>query len=149
MTEEEERLKKRIVQRIPEWERAYGIPFSDNRVNLIIRHALDRQLDVEVAVEEIQAVQQAVRDFAEQFSLKNRLVLSFSDDAVDALVEIVWKEPLNPGDYLRTLLHNYSQGLNLIRQKTGKQQFLIIAEGVQSPEIYLNRLIQEAYRQEN
>ena len=149
MTEEEERLKKRIAQRIPEWERAYGIPFSDNRVSLIIRHALDRQLDVEAAVEEIQAVQQAVRDFAEQFSLKNRLALSFSDDAVDALVEIVWNEPHNPGDYLRTLLHNYSQGLNLIRQKTGKQQFLIIAEGVENPENYLNRLIQEAYRQES
>ena len=149
MTEEEERLKKRIAQRIPEWERAYGIPFSDNRVSLIIRHALDRQLDVEAAVEEIQAVQQAVRDFAEQFSMKNRLALSFSDDAVDALVEIVWNEPHNPGDYLRTLLHNYSQGLNLIRQKTGKQQFLIIAEGVQNPENYLNRLIQEAYRQES
>ena len=149
MTDEEERLKKRIAQRIPEWERAYGIPFSDDRISLIIRHALDRQLDLEAAVEEIKAVQQAVRDFAEQFSLKNRLALSFSNDAVDALVEIVWKESHDPEDYLMTLLHNYSQGLNLIRQKTGKQQFLITAEGVENPENYLNRLIQEAYRQDS
>jgi hypothetical protein len=144
---EEERLEKLVAQRIPEWESTYGIPFADDRVRLIIRHALDRQTDVEVAAEELQAIQKAVQDFAGQFSLRNDLDASFSDGAVDALAEKIWKELQDPTDYLKTALHNYGHGLNLIREKTGKRQFLIPAGGVENPEQYLNGLIQEAYRQ--
>jgi hypothetical protein len=143
---EEEHLEKLAARRIPEWESAYGIPFAEDRVRLITRHALDRQIDVEVAAEEFQAIQKAVHDFAGQFSLRNELDASFSDGAVDALAEKVWKEQQDPADYLKTALHNYDQGLKLIREKTGKRQFLIPAGGVEDPEEYLNGLIQEAYR---
>jgi hypothetical protein len=144
---EEERLEKLVARKIPEWESAYGIPFADDRVRLIIKHALDRQTDVEVAAEELQAIQKAVQDFAGQFSLRNDLDASFSDGAVDALAEKVWKEPQDPADYLKCALHNYDHGLKLIREKTGNRQFLIPAGGVENPEHYLNCLIQEAYRQ--
>jgi ATP-dependent Clp protease ATP-binding subunit ClpX len=149
MAEAEERLEKLVGQKIPEWERTYGIPFSDDRVRLIVRHAFDRQTDMEAEVEEVQAIQQAVRDFAGQFSLKNDLEVSFTDGAVDALAEKAWKELQDPADYLRTALHNYGHGLKLIREKTGKRQFLIPAGGVENPEQYLNGLIQEAYRQKS
>ena len=143
---EEERLEKLVAGKVPEWENAYGIPFADERVRLITRHALDRLIDVEAAAEEFQAVQKAVDDFAGQFSLRNDLDLSFSDGAVDALAEKVWKGPQEPGDCLNAALHNYGQGLKLIREKTGKRQFLISARAVENPEEYLNGLIQEAYR---
>ena len=148
MAEAEERLEKLVGQKIPEWEKVYGIPFSDDRVRLIIRHTLDLQTDVEVAAEELQAIQKAVRDFAGQFSLKNDLEVSFTDGAVDALAEKAWKGLQDPADYLKTALDNYGHGLNLIREKTGQRQFLIPAGGVENPEQYLNGLIQEAYRQQ-
>jgi ATP-dependent Clp protease ATP-binding subunit ClpX len=147
MAAEEERLKKLVDQRIPEWETTYGISFTDDRARLIIRHALDRQTDLEVAAEEIQATQQAVRDFAGQFSLINDIEVSFSDSAVDALAERVGNGHQEVADYLKTALRNYGHGLKLIREKTGKRQFLIPAEGVENPEQYLNCLIQETYRQ--
>jgi ATP-dependent Clp protease ATP-binding subunit ClpX len=148
MVEEEQRLEKLVGRRIPEWERDYGIPFSEERVGLIIRHALDRQIDVETAVEEVRAIHEAVRDFAGQFSLRNDLEVSFTDGAVDALAQKVWKGSREPADDLKVALYNYGHGLKLIREKTGKRRFLIPAEGVENPEQYLNRLIQEAYRQE-
>jgi len=148
MAAEEDRLEKLIGRKIPEWESTYAIPFSDDRVRLIIRHAIDRQTDVEVAAEEVQAIQQAVRDFAAQFSLRNDLEVSFADGAVDALAEKVWKEHQDPADYLKMALNQYGHGLKLIREKTGKRCFLISAGGVENPEHYLNCLIQEAYRQE-
>jgi ATP-dependent Clp protease ATP-binding subunit ClpX len=144
---EEERLAEMAALRVPEWESAYGIPFADDRVRLIIRHAIDRQTDVEVATEEFQAIQKAVQDFTDDFCLRNDLEASFSDGAVDALAEKVWKEPQDPAEYLNCALHNYGHGLRLIREKTGKRKFLIPAGGVENPEQYLNCLIQEAYRQ--
>lgn len=148
MAAEEERLEKLIGLKVCEWEGTYGIPFSDDRVRLIIRHAIDRQTDVEVAVEEVQAIQQAVRDFAAQFSLRNDLEVSFAESAVDALAEKVWKEHQDPADYLKTALHHYGHGLKLIKERTGTRRFLIPARGVENPEHYLNCLIQEVYRPE-
>ena len=146
--QEEECLEKLIVQKIPEWERTYGVPFSEERVRLITRHALDRQTDVETVVEEIQAIQEAARNFIGEFSERNDLDVSFSAAAVDALAEKAWKESLDLAGCLKAAFRNYAHGLKLIREKTGKRQFLIPAEGVENPEQYLNRLIQEAYRQE-
>ncbi|MHB8908005.1 MAG: AAA family ATPase [Syntrophales bacterium] len=148
MVEEEARLEQLIGLKRPEWEGTYGIPFSDDRIRLIIRHAIDRQTDVEVAVEEVQAIEQAVRDFATQFSLRNDLEVSFAESAVDALAEKVWKEHQDPADYLKTALHQYGHGLKLIKERTGTRRFLIPAGGVENPEQYLNCLIQEVYRQE-
>ncbi|MDD5170556.1 MAG: hypothetical protein PHN75_17195, partial [Syntrophales bacterium] len=146
MRGEEERLAGAIGQKIPEWKRSYGIDLSATRIGLIIRHALEQQTDVETAIEEIQANHQAIQEFAKQFSLRNDLDVSFTDDAVDSLTEELWREPLDPLDYLKQSLHNYDHGLKLIKEKTGKRQFIITNEGIEKPEQFLNCLIQEAYR---
>ncbi len=145
---EEEALKKLVTGRILEWESLYGLPFAEDRVRLVIRQSLERQTDVEVVAEEFQAIQKAVHDFAGRFSQKNDLDASFSDGAIDALAEKVWKEQRDPADVLTAAFHNYGQGLKLIREKTGRRQFLISAGGIEDPEQYLTALIQEAYRQE-
>ena len=41
---------------------------------------------------------------------------------------------------------NYEHGLKLIREKTGKREFLISAEGMENPDQFLNGMIQETYR---
>jgi len=144
---EEARWEKQISRRIPELESLYGIRFSQDRVRLMIRNILDRQNDLEAAAEEIQAVQQTVEAFGAQFMTRNELEISFTDDAVDCLVEKLWQDGQEPAGYLKTAFQSYDQGLKLIREKTGCRQFSINAEGVSQPEKFLNRLIQEAYRQ--
>ncbi len=146
---DEERLERLAAQRIPDWESTYKMPFADDRIRLIIRRAVDRQTDVDAAAEELHGIQKAVQEFTHEFCLKNDLEAAFSDGAVDALAEKVWSVPQDPADYLKCQLHNYGHGLKLIREKTGKRKFLIPAAAVESPEQYLNCLIQEAYRQES
>lgn len=147
LTDEEERLGKYIREKFSDLQQSYETDFSDARINLIIRHSMEQQTDVEAAIEEIQAIQQAVQDFAERFSRRNELEITFTDGAIDYLAEKIWKEPQDLADYLKSALQNYDHGLKLIKEKTGKRQFLIPAEGVENPEQFLNRLIQEAYRE--
>jgi hypothetical protein len=107
---------------------------------------LEQQTDVEITIEEMQAIQQLVQDFAKKFSARNELEISFTDGAIDYLAEKIWKEPQDLSAYLKLALQNYDHGLKLIKEKTGKRQFLIPAEGVENPGQFLNSLIQEAYR---
>ena len=146
LTEEEACLEKYIREKIQDWQQSYGTSFSDARIRLIIRHTLEQQSYVEVTIEEIQAIQRAVQDFAKQFSARNELEISFTDEAVDYLANNIWKESQDISLYLKTALQNYDHGLKLIREKTGKRHFLIPEEGVANPEQFLNGLIQEAYR---
>jgi ATP-dependent Clp protease ATP-binding subunit ClpX len=146
LSDEEKRLKKLIAQKIPDWRQHYGTHFSDERVNLIVKHTLEQQTDAEVAVAELQAIQRAVEDFAKEFSARNALDISFTDGAVYALAEKLWKESQDPSGYLKRLLQNYDHGLKLIKEKTGNRQFSIPAEGIENPEQFLNRLIQDVFR---
>jgi hypothetical protein len=109
---------------------------------------VETQSDVDGVVEEIQAIHQAAREFAEKFSLRNDLEVSFTEEAIDRLVEKVWEEGLDPADYLGSSFQNYEHGLKLIREKTGKREFSISAGGMENPEQFLNGLIQETYRRE-
>jgi ATP-dependent Clp protease ATP-binding subunit ClpX len=146
LADEEDCLKKNVCRMVPEWRKSYGIAFSDRRIALIVKHAMERQTDVEIMAEEFQAVENAAQDYVREFSARNGLDVSFSDEAIDALAENVWNEPQELDGCLRLLLQNYDHGLKLIKEKTGKDHFQIPAEGVENPEVYLNRLIQEAYR---
>jgi ATP-dependent Clp protease ATP-binding subunit ClpX len=148
LAEEEKNLEALLREKTEEWQERYGIRFSDERIQLITRRSVETQTDVDGVVEEIQAIHQAAREFAEKFSLRNDLGVSFTEEAIDRLVEKVWKEGLDPGDYLGRSFQNYEHGLKLIREKTGKREFSISAGGMENPEQFLNGLIQETYRSE-
>jgi ATP-dependent Clp protease ATP-binding subunit ClpX len=146
LAEEEKNLEASLRQRAGEWQERYGIRFSDERIQLITRRSVETQTDVDGGVEEIQAIHQTAREFAEKFSRRNDLEMSFTEEAIDRLVEKVWKEGLDPADHLGRSFQNYEHGLKLIREKTGKREFSISAEGMENPEQFLNGWIQETYR---
>ncbi len=146
MSQEEKRMEDYIHQKLPEWRKSYAMDFTAERIRLIIRHTLDKQSEVEYTLEEIQAIENVARDFAGSFSRRNELDIAFSDDAVNLLLEKAGREALDVPAYLKQSFQNYDHGLKLIREKTGKKEFIITAGGIEDPEAFLNHLIQEAYR---
>lgn len=145
---EEERLAAQIRLHIREWQTAYGLLFSEERIHLLVKHALESQIEVETVIEEIRSVQESLQNFCNEFSTRNDLRISFTDDSVDSLSRIAWQDGQDPILYLKSAWRNYAHGLKLIKEKTGRQEFIIPASGIDDPEQFLNHLIQEAYRQE-
>ena len=146
LAEEEEKLEQLLRRKSAEWQDRYGIQFSDERIRLITRQAVEKQTDAEVTVEEFRAIDQAAREFSEKFTRRDEWQMFFTEEAIDRLVEKVWKEGLDPAEYLGRSFQNYEHGLKLIGEKTGKREFSIPAEGMENPEEFLNRMIQEIYR---
>jgi ATP-dependent Clp protease ATP-binding subunit ClpX len=146
MSEEEDALKRQVQLMIPEWQKSYGIDFSDQRIMLIVKHAIERQTEAEAIAEEIQSVENTATQFVREFSARNELDVTLTEDAIDFLTEKMWNEPQDLSGYLKFLMQNYDHGLKLVKEKSGREHFLIPVEGVENPEQYLNRLIQEAYR---
>jgi hypothetical protein len=145
---EERLLEGSLRKKADELQTRYGIHFSDHRIQLITRRVVVMRTDIDATVEEILTTYQAARTFEDIFASRNDVRLSFTDEAIDLLVEKIWEGDMDPVGYLKQSFQNYEHGLKLIKEKTGKAEFSIPAEGIENPEIYLNRLIREIYRSE-
>ena len=145
--EEEARcLETEIRTNVPAWQKKYNIQLPEERIRFISRHGLERLMDAEAMIDEIQRLQRIVQDYAAEFSARNDLELTFTGDAIDCLLEITWKTGQTPADFLKQSFQNYDHGFKLIKEKTGSRQFVISEAGMKNPDEYLNKLIQEAYR---
>lgn len=146
LAEELRELESSIRQKLVEFQNRNQISLSDRRIQMLTRRIADRRIDAESVLEELQAIDQAARDFEALFSRKNEVKISFTDEAIDQLVERVWKEGIDPQDFLTRSFQNFEHGLKLIKEKSGKGGFSISPEGIKNPEDYLNRLIRDTYR---
>ncbi len=146
LAEELREIESSIRQKVVEFQNRHRLSFSDRRIQLLTGRIADRRTDVETVLEEMRAIDQAARDFEALFSRKNEVKISFTDEAIDQLVERVWKEGIDPQEFLSRSFQNFEHGLKLIKEKSGKGGFSISPEGIKNPEDYLNRLIRDTYR---
>ncbi len=146
--EEEVGLEKSIRKKGEEFASRYGISFPPRRIRLITKRAVDRRADVDAIAEEVGAIHRAALDFERTFSSRNEVRIHLTEEAIDRLIERTWGEGLEPDGYLKQSFQNYEHGLKLIKEKTGKEEFLLSPESIENPENYLNRLIRETYKSE-
>lgn len=146
LAKEVEGVEKHLRQKRTELQDCFGIHFTDPRIELITRRAVEKQMEVDVVIEEVRGIHRAVADFENSFLDRNGLILRFDDEAIDRLVGKVWEEGLDPAAHLRTSFQNYEHGLKLIYERTGKKEFSVSASGIENPEYDLNRLIRETYQ---
>lgn len=146
LSEEKKGLENSLRQREAEFQNRFGIHFSDRRIQLITQRTVDRRTDVENSVEEVRVIHQAARDFESNFSKRNEVEVTFTEETVDALVRKVWEGGIDPKSFLGQSFQNLEHGLKLIKEKTGKRVFSITPEGIENPEEFLNQLIRDTYR---
>jgi hypothetical protein len=89
-----------------------------------------------------------VQDFAQRFRQNHGFELSFTDDAISALVE----ESLTRDKTIRGLcedkFRDFHHGLTLISRNSGKTSFTITREVAQNPEKELSRWVVASFRPE-
>lgn len=146
LAEELRELESSIRQKMADFQRRHLLSLSDRRIQLLTSRIADRRTDVETVLEELRAIDQVAKDFAASFSRKNEIKISFTDEAIDQLVERVWQEGIDPQDFLTRSFQNFEHGLKLIKEKSGRGDFSVSPEGIKDPEDYLNRLIRDTYR---
>jgi len=146
LADEEKNLEQSILKRETELQDRYGLFFSDRRIKLITTRTVEERMDLDAVIEEILALHNEVLEFAEMFSCRNDIKISFTEEAIDRLVEKAWREGIDSGAFLQKSFQNYEHGLKLIKEKTGKRKYTIPPEGVENPENYMNELIRDTYK---
>jgi hypothetical protein len=71
------------------------------------------------------------------------LDIIFEEDAIDFLMTQILDHGASADDILSKLHNAFYDGLNLIKEKTGKHRFFITKTDLQDSEAYLNQLIRK------
>ncbi len=144
LSKEKLALKDSILHREAEFKKRYGMVFREDRINLIVNRMIEKGYDVNTVSEEVVEVQRQTEEFEKDFQSRTGIDLQFSEDAINRITEIILSEGKGTALFSR-LSKDYEYGLELIREKTGKNDFVITGEGVDDPEGYLDRTIREIY----
>jgi hypothetical protein len=142
-------LKESILQREAEFKKRYGIVFREGRIDLIVNRMIEKGYDVNTVSDEVVEIQRKVEEFERDFQKRNGIDLQFNEEAINRITEIVLNEDGRGTALFARLSKDYEYGLELIREKTGQNEFIITGEAVDDPEGYLDRTIRELYRRQS
>jgi ATP-dependent Clp protease ATP-binding subunit ClpX len=142
-------LKESILSREGEFKKRYGMVFREGRIDLIVNRMIEKGHDVNTVSEEVVEIQRQVEEFERDFERRTGIDLQFSEEAINRITEIILNEDGKGAALFSRLSKDYEYGFELIREKTGKREFIITKEAVDDPEGYLNRMIREIYKQQS
>jgi endopeptidase Clp ATP-binding regulatory subunit ClpX len=138
-------LKESIRNREGDFRRRYGMALSAGRVDLIAQRMIERGYDVNTVFEEIAEIQSQVDEFEIRFAHQQGIQIQFEEEAVCRITERVMEGDEKASALLSRLSKDYEHAMKLIRDKTGRSEFLLPREAVDEPEKYLNQAIREIY----
>jgi hypothetical protein len=145
LSEEVADLEATIRNREPEFQKRYGMVLSKGRTGLVAHRVVEKGYDVNTVLEEVAEVKRHVEELERDFERKQGIRVRFDEEAMDRVTEIALEEDGKGGSLCSRLAKDYEHGMKLIRDKTGRREFLLTREAVDDPEGYLNRLIREIY----
>ena len=149
LSKEKIALKDSILGRDAEFRKRYGIVFREGRIDLIVNRMIEKGYDVNTVSEEVVEVQRQVEEFERDFQRRTGIDLQFNEEAINRITEIILNEDGKGTALFSRLSKDYEYGFELIREKTGKREFIITRETVDDPEGYLDRTIREIYRRQS
>jgi len=128
--------------------RRYGLDLSADIVDMVHEFHVQLGMDMSRALEEIYTMGLQVKTYEKTFLQKYGLSVQFEDEAV---LEIM-KRSLESGDgateVCELLAREFEYGLRLIKERTGKNDFILSREAVLQPEAFLNELIKQHFSEQ-
>jgi len=143
--QEKVELEEYIKKQKKNFPEKYKPLLKNTRLNLIVERVVGTGIEMSVVLEEILSMEEAVRECEKAFFEKSGIKIMFEERAVDQLLERALEEGTPVEVLCGTILKNYHHGLKLIREKSGKDEFIMTREALRDSEGFLNRLIKESY----
>jgi endopeptidase Clp ATP-binding regulatory subunit ClpX len=142
---EKAELRKSIMQHKKNFPEKYRELLEGARTHLIVNRVVDTGIHLTVVLEEILSLLEDSRNYEASFLEKTGIQICFDERAVDQLLEQVLKRGVPLEVHCNTLFKSYHHGLNLVRDKIGKNEFILGREAIRDPEGYLDKLIKASY----
>jgi ATP-dependent protease Clp ATPase subunit len=143
-----ENIKEYISRRADDFQKKSGLEIYERRMDLIAGLYLKTTSNINTAFDDFIEMYNEVK--LEEASLLEKMDvnISFDESAVDEIIDQAIKTGQGAGALALQLAKKLEYGLNLVRDRSGIEDFTINDEAVTDMENFVNNLIKKFYHQE-
>ncbi len=138
---EAEHLAEALFKRAAEIKRSYALTVSDDLVDLVLSVYTHAGLDLDRALNHIKAEVGQVLAFQAVLSRDHDLKVAFDDEALYTIIRVARKAGMSPADYLDGRKTELVSALELVRSRTGMDEFLLPREALLHTTEYVAGLV--------
>lgn len=119
----------------------HGLTLSQYRCTLVADYFCTYITELGNAIKQIKYYYESIKKIEVDFYKSYDLNIVFEEDAVDFLIEELIHNRISSRDIMTKIYNDFYNGLNLIRDKSGKNRFFLSRKSILEPEDFLNDLI--------
>lgn len=125
----------------------YPLVFSPQRIELVVNYHMKTGAPVESIFDEMVLLYNQIRVFEADFYEKNGFRIHFNEEAVNEIIDQSLERCGTATSVCQAVSRDYDYGFKLISDRSGQTQFILPKKAVVHPNVYLDELIRETYRQ--
>lgn len=145
--EEHDRLQELIISKRQKYLHDNEVKITPTMLSLMAKQCQDQILDISDVCEIFVDIISHIKECEKNISAKCGLHVTFSEDAID---RILARHPLKQSainSLCETFATTFEYGFGLLQQKKGIDQVVIPASGIDNPELYINDLVRNSFRE--
>jgi endopeptidase Clp ATP-binding regulatory subunit ClpX len=135
------RLADSLKRRAAEVEKSLGLLVSDDLVELVLATYAATGLDADLALRRIRVEADQVRAFQADLNREGGFNAAFDEEALYTVLRVARQAGLSPKAYLAGIKEELILGLQLVRDKTGLDEFILTREAVLNTSEYVRSLV--------
>lgn len=121
----------------------HGLTLSKERTELVADYYCTHVTELGDAIQKVKSYYERVKQIEVDFFNRHDLNIVFEEDALDFIIEQFFKHNATSQEILAKLYKDFYDGLNLIREKTGKHRFFISKNALLEHASFLEQLIRK------
>lgn len=119
----------------------HGLTLSQYRCTLVAEYFCTHITELGNAIKQIKSYYESIKKIEVDFYKIHDLNIVFEEDAVDFLIEELIHNQITSREIMAKIYNDFYNGLNLLRDKSGKNRFFLSRKALLEPENFLNDLI--------
>ena len=147
LDDEKRQVREQMLSRKKHYVENYPLVFSPERIELALESYLRTGVPIENVFDEVILLYNQVRVFESDFYEKQGFKIHFDEEAVNQIIEAALQRETAATVICREISRDYDYGFKLISERSGQTQFVLPRRAVVHPDLYLDELIRESYRQ--
>jgi hypothetical protein len=125
------------------------LELSEKRTRLVADLYLRNVTDINTALDDFKRMYDQVKTEEALLADKLEVSLSFDEGAVDEIIrQSIISNDQEASSLALKVAQRLEYGLNLVKDRSGIDRFVISEEAISDMEAYINKLIKSVYRQE-
>lgn len=140
LKEEKERMIQ-FLENKKHLKKTLSFEITPSRLNLLFSLYKSEDIEISQAIEELSYLYKQIKAYENTFSKRNQIQAIFTEDAIDYILEEVFKKDMGVFSFCERILSKLEYTFALLKETAGKEKFFITKKAFTDQDKYLEELL--------